>query len=50
MNTLEMNQLGLRELTPAESKEIDGGLWWVAISAVLYVIDNWADIEQGFKD
>ena len=45
-----MNQLGLAELNAAELQEVDGGLWWVAASAVLYVIDNWADIEAGFND
>lgn len=50
MKNLEMNQLELTELSSAELQEVDGGLWWVAVSAVLYVIDNWADIEAGFND
>jgi len=55
MNTQELNQYGLTELSAAEQVEIDGGflpaIWGIgiAVSAVLYVVDNWGDISAGYE-
>ncbi len=53
MKTLELESLGLTELTNSESVESNGGWWQVALAiagAVIYVVNNADDFIAGVKE
>jgi hypothetical protein len=53
MKTMELERMGLVELTLNEGKETNGG--WIlqaleAIAIAIYVINNWDDFAAGFSE
>jgi hypothetical protein len=54
METLELDDLGLSELSLDESTETSGGLWWLpaalVVGLVVSAVNNFGDIRQGIVD
>ncbi|HET9057507.1 MAG TPA: hypothetical protein VFN30_11745 [Chitinophagaceae bacterium] len=54
MQTLELEKLKLTHLQESETKEINGGLWWLpaalVIGLAISAVNNFGDIRQGFVD
>lgn len=53
MENVEMNTVGVQELTPTEAKATSGGFIAKAIAIVgacIYVYNNWDDLVHGVKD
>ncbi|MCX2678904.1 hypothetical protein OOZ15_03035 [Galbibacter sp. EGI 63066] len=51
---MDILNYNVKELKSSEIEELQGGFWKEAIGAVIWIVDNWDDIEagyhQGFND
>ncbi len=53
-NAIELKSMGLSQLTEKESKETNGGVWWIPaallVGLVVSAVNNFGDIREGIVD